>query len=179
MGNMNNVSNTEVANDEGGWYSGWNPGNGELKLVFGGLNFNYNSKKHHLDYVMNLKGTKEVTERESVTSSTTFLPGGDTYNRSHAAGRNNMPHAVMNHRLTWSGNKAYANLFTGVDYFGQSNTSRSRSAQFAADPCDSYRTASLDSVFTDGYYSPRLDAILTNRVETNRMERSMKMRLGV
>lgn len=174
MGNMNNVSNTEVANDEGGWYSGWNPGNGELKLVFGGLNFNYNSKKHHLDYVMNLKGTKEVTERESVTSSTTFLPGGDTYNRSHAAGRNNMPHAVMNHRLTWSGNKAYANLFTGVDYFGQSNTSRSRSAQFAADPCDSYRTASLDSVFTDGYYSPRLDAILTNRVETNRMERGGK-----
>lgn len=173
-GNMNNVSNTEVANNEGNWYSGWNPGNGELKLLFGGLNLNYRSKKHHLDYVMSVKGTKEVTERESVTSSTTFLQNSDTYNRSHSAGRDNMPHAVLNHSLTWRGHNAYASLFTGVDYFGQSNTSRSRSAQFAADPCDRTRTASLDSVFNDGYYSPRLDGILTNRVETNMLQRGDK-----
>lgn len=173
IGNFNNISNTEVANDEGGWGSGWNPGNGELKLVFGAINYNLSSKKHNIDYVANLKGTKEVTDRERVNSSTTFLNGGDVYNRLRAADQEKMRHAVMSHTLKWRGSKAFVSLFTGVDYFGQSNTSYSQSAQFSADPNDRYRAASIDSLF-DGPYSQRLHDILTNRLETTALERGNK-----
>ena len=69
IGNVNNVSNTEVADDDGSWRMGWYPGNGVLKLVYGGINYNASSKKHKLDYVLNMTATSEKTDHETRQSA--------------------------------------------------------------------------------------------------------------
>ena len=168
IGNVNNISNTEVANDEGTWSPGWYQAKGVLKLAYGGINYNASSKKRKLDYVLNMVATSEVTDHESRISSTTFLNTSDTYSRSHDVGQEQHPHIYMNHSLRWTGDKFYVYAFLGADYFDDRSDWTKRSAQFTADPSDSYRGASLDSLFATPY-SQRLADILTNRMEQNTM----------
>ena len=169
VGNVNNISNTQVANDESGWVSGWNPGNGVLKLAYGGLNFNASSKKQKLDYVLKFTATSELTDHESLTSSTTFLNASDTYSRDHKSGQERHPHIILSNSLKRTGDRLYVYLFLGADYFDDRSDWLNRSAQFAANPADSYRGAAIDSLF-DGPYSQRLAGILTNRMEQATMK---------
>ena len=170
IGNVNNVSNTEVADDDGSWRMGWYPGNGVLKLVYGGINYNASSKKHKLDYVLKLTATSEKTDHETQQSATTFLTTADTYSRTHKVGEEQHPHVYMNHTLTWTGKRLYVYAFVGADYFDDKSDWRNRSAQFSADPADAYRGAALDTVFATPY-SRRLADILTNRMEQTTMGR--------
>ena len=170
VGNVNNVSNTEVADDDGSWRSGWYPGRGVLKLVYGGINYNASSKKRKLDYVCNMVATSEKTDIETQQSATTFLNTADTYTRTHNVGKEQHPHIYMNHTLKWTGDRLYLNAFAGADYFDDKSDGLNRSAQFRADPADAYRGAAIDSIFASPV-SQRLYDILTNRMEQTTMGR--------
>ena len=170
VGNVNNISNTEIADDDGSWRSGWYPGRGVLKLVYGGINYNASSKKRKLDYVCNMVATSEKTDIETQQSATTFLNTADTYTRTHNVGKEQHPHIFMNHTLKWTGDRLYLNAFAGADYFDDKSDGLNRSAQFRADPADAYRGAAIDSIFASPV-SQRLYDILTNRMEQTSMRR--------
>lgn len=168
--NFNNINDTGTASSDGDWSSSWTPDDGVTTMKLGALDFSVDGKKSKLKYNLNVQAVQETTDSERETSSTTFLPAGDVFNRSRNKNTHDRFHLVWNNTLNWQGKKAYFYFKPGVDFFRRNNDGMSLSAQFDADPMDSHRGAALDSIFGstryDGYlapYSPRLQQMLVNR----------------
>lgn len=171
VGNFNNVSDTQVANSDGSWSQGWNPDNGVTKLAFGGLTFHQEkpdkSVKHHVD----LKVSNETTDLLSHTSSTTFLPEGDVFGRTSLTSHNRRTHFTFFDALSLSRRTYHLYLPFSVEYWDKRLTSHQLSAQFSGDPADSYRGASLDSIFV-GPSSQRLLRLLVNQANQQTLAKS-------
>ena len=171
VGNFNNVSDTQVASTDGSWSEGWKPENGVTKLALGGVTFHQEksdkSVKHHVD----LKVCNETTDLQSHTSSTTFLPEDDVFRRASLTSHNRRTHYTFYDGFTLSRKACYLLLPFNVEYWDRRSTSHLLSAQFDGDPADSYRGASLDSIFI-GPSSQRLSRLLVNQANQQTLAKS-------
>lgn len=163
LGGANNVNNSQMANGDGMW-QGSNNMNGRQRGQLGGITYTTESKRVGLSYDTDVKGNVTNNVLQSGSSATQFLPMGDVYKRTASRTDGRQRHLVWNNNLTWKTRLLHLALYTSTDYNNSRTDNISRSAQFAADPLDSYRQASLDSIFTVSTTSQRLDSIIVNRL---------------
>jgi len=163
-GNANNVSDQSKPGSDDGWRQQYTP-QGQVDALNGGIDISIEGKKRKGEFYSSLTGSRLQTDSRTETSSTTFLNSGDVY------GRNRNQSNTTAGSLNWNANailrkkKYYSNLDLNVGYSHSRSTGRNQTATLTADPLDSYRGASLDTIYALGG-SARLDSILTNRTLT-------------
>ena len=128
--NINNINDTGLANNQGDWYSRWTPEPGVTTMHLGALDFTVDGKKTKINYNTNVQAVREVSDTQSETSATTFLPSGDVYNRSRYSTDYARFHFVWANDIKWNGKKAYFNFRPGLDFFRKTYDTESFSAQY-------------------------------------------------
>ena len=149
--NANNLSNQERASEDGTWgedWSRWDNNEGTKRVEYGGMDFNTESRNAKVKFNTSFTARNEHDNVERYTSSTSFLPSGDVFNRSHSDSRTRSTELRLQESMKFMGKDIYAELSPSVSYTDSRNDALSISAQFDADPQDCYRGAALDSVFS-------------------------------
>lgn len=154
--NVNNVLNTDAANNDGNWQSQFGQ-NGELDFANGGLDYLWSKNKIKLSGNASLMS--EGCDVVSRTSSRDFYSAGDIYGRTYHLNNANKLHLISNHEWSWRGDQAYVILQPNIDLFRQNFNDHRLSAKFTARPSENYRGQSLETQFLT-------DTTLINRTET-------------
>ena len=163
-GNLNNLDQQGFANMNGDFADAQIPF-GLHRIKMGGLTLRYDDdiKRVESEVSANARHINDFNETE--TTSTTYLTSGDTHRRSRSQNHNTTSSVDWNDNIQKSWQDAYISIYplTG----GLTRTKgrgSSLSATFNADPLDSYRLASLDSLFMP-QGSQRLENIRINTVQ--------------
>lgn len=162
FGNFNNTNDTREPGTSGNWGGGWQP-TGLLSIKMGGAELLVNDKFKKFKITSNIKAMHEDTDDQTEASGIRFFQGGDTYTRNQRFSENSQTHVVSNHDFAFTLPKIFIQFNPSVEYFRYKNSAFVRSAEFSADPMDSYRGASIDSIFLP-IGSRRLEQILINRL---------------
>ena len=176
FGNMNNTSDTRLPGSQGDWNPAWQA-SGVTDMKLGGLDFRWDNKEETFGVESNLKVYGEDEHTESATSATNFYDDGDVYSRSRKKERDNQLHIMSDHRLYGKGKYWYIDFRPGVEYFHNDITNMNEGAVFNAKPNESYRSASLDSIFRPVYSTALLDAMTysaQNRSMSDREQLNLK-----
>ena len=176
FGNMNNTSDTRLPGSQGDWNPAWQA-SGVTDMKLGGLDFRWDNKEETFGVESSLKVYGEDEHTESATSATNFYDDGDVYSRSRNKERDNQLHIMSDHRLYGKGKYWYIDFRPGVEYFHNDITNMNEGAVFNAKPNESYRSASLDSIFRPVYSTALLDAMTysaQNRSMSDREQLNMK-----
>jgi hypothetical protein len=169
VGNFNNINDSRMANRGGNWESSETTGNGVSKTTLGAMMYSTESKRLGMKYNLDLKVTHQTNDLQTKTSATSFLTTDDVYNRASSTAFNKDTHLNMTNDYSWTTKGLFFSLNATTDYHRAHNRNKSLSAQFSANPEDSYRCASLDSLYA-GPASQRLLDILTNQLEQSNLQ---------
>jgi hypothetical protein len=161
-GNINNANQSASPSSDGEFWDGDLANNGVHYNRKGGLQLMYNNEG-----VMgraSVEGSHTTDFNSTETTSTTYLNSGDTYTRSRNYSRNSSSSVAWD----WAIDKEKDNFYISFSPLNGSYTrtrglNNSRSATFGDDPRDTYRLASLDSLFMPAG-SKRLESIRQNTV---------------
>lgn len=175
--NANNLNDTKKPGREGDWNKAWEPA-GTLILRMAGINFNWDDKKTKIEVSSSLTALSETMQEQQQSSSVRYLADGDTYGRSDQRSRNRQAHIEWQNRVKFPFKKFSSTWDIKADYFHNRITSLQREATFSADPLDSYRNASLDSLYAPAF-SPRLQRSLISQVDNAGLTRSQRWVLDV
>ena len=176
-GNINNLNNNQTA-EKGGQWSGRLSNEGIVKARTAGISFTGDDQRRNIEYGTSAKLSATDGDYETVSSTDYYYSTGNVYQRSRWQSSTKVS------RFEWEGTLTYGNigkfmatLTPDFSYERTENNSLSRSADFFADPEDSYRGAAIDSL-----YSPignhRLAALLINRHEQQLLDSSDKTHFG-
>lgn len=171
--NSNNVNNQGRPGEESSWRDNSTP-TGEMDVVTGGVDFHVDSKTKKTEFNTSLSASHTKTANETDQSSTTFLSSGDIFGRNRTVSDN------TTNSMNWWGSleipkkELWINISPNLSFSRSHNNSLSHSATFTADPMDSYRGASLDSLYQP-LGSSRLDSILTNRTQNQTLGTSSNL----
>lgn len=173
-GNANNTNDTREPGTSGEWNPQGSVG-GQTDRVKGGVEALIKDKKNRWKYMGNVKVLFQKSFSESATSGETFMPqNGSVFtrstNKSHI--KNYSVESVHNLELRNQANFISMNL-SGF-YEHSKNQIEGRNAEFNGNPFESYRSASLDSLFAgfvgtgnNAFFMPSssayLDALLMNK----------------
>ncbi|MDO4211266.1 MAG: outer membrane beta-barrel protein [Bacteroidales bacterium] len=154
--NINNINDTGLANNQGDWNSSWTPEPGVTTMQLGALDFTVDGKKTKINYNTNVQAVREVSDTQSETSATTFLPSGDVFNRSRYSTNYDRFHFVWANNIKWDGKKASFTFRPGLDFFRKTYDTESLSAQFGPTPNPSPKgrgevTTPFDSLYVPLY----------------------------
>lgn len=146
--NLNNISNSSSAANNGEWDRGWGA-TGQLTLKLFGANVNWEKKQekytHKID--VSAKVSREDQENDNGSATTTYYESGDRFGRSQSSQSSRKTHIWANGTYSLRAPKYYLQLSPFWEYMHTSSNSLSRSATFTEMPYESYRTAALDSLF--------------------------------
>lgn len=184
-GQANNIGDNVEANSSGNWYEWWRP-MGTSRTRKGGLTFNADRKDKRFEYTGKLNASHTDILEETMTSTTNFFSSGDTYGRSNNQHRNHEVSLNFNNSIKYQ-QKANAKFYEARGFYLRSdlldlsyerrrNNSLLRSLTFNDDPKDSYRGASLDSLFSP-LGSPRLMQMLISQMRQESSRTSTNLRL--
>lgn len=109
------------------------------------LGYSYGNFEDKLSMGIHLTGASNSSHTDTWTSSQTYLTGGDTYSRSADYARNNTRSLSGVADLRYSPESLVSQAMLGVAYNAGDGKSRSRSANYDADPA--LYGALLDSLF--------------------------------
>ncbi|MDY3063025.1 MAG: outer membrane beta-barrel protein [Bacteroidaceae bacterium] len=160
-GNLNNINQGGGPASNGDFWDGsW--GTGVRYNRQGGMRLMYDKEKLSLRTGFN--AGSETSYNQSETSSTTYLNAGDTYTRSRDNSRDSRRYIDWNSRITKETQHLWLN-FVPLEgsYSHTRGAMSSHSVTFNDDPKDSYRLASLDSIFMP-MGSTRLEQMRLNTV---------------
>lgn len=180
IANCNNVSNSDDANSEGAWKAAEEAVNGIMQRAYGGITFSHDWPKRGLKYNMHVKGTHDKTTTETATSSTSFLQTGDVFGRRMNNATSKSSSLDFHNTLEWRTRRF--SIYSPLDVeAGRSNLDdRLLSAAFSAEPYDSYRCASLDSLFAGTPSQHLLDNVTNWLDQTNaRSDQRLKVKYRV
>lgn len=163
FGNVNNVNDVQTAGFDGSW-NGERQNEGITETAWGGLLYSIDTRDRRTGYSLELHAKHTADDVVRQVSSTSFLGSSDAYHRSTATAKQGTTHLTLDNTLQWKGMEAELKINAKAFYTDCHSDSHVRSAQFSADPSDTYRGASVDSVFA-APGSSRLAALLTNRLE--------------
>lgn len=159
-GNVNNTNDTREPGTSGDWTPQWTA-QGLTALKEGGAELLVKDKTERWKLTSNLKVLHEDMDISNATSNERFLEGGNAFGRSDYRQDNCQTHVISSHALTLKNKHVYFSLSPGIDYLRKRSTSRSRAAEFRANPAVD---APLDSLFRPAG-SRYLEETLTNRRE--------------
>lgn len=160
--NLNNVNLSGSASDNGDFWGNMAP-RGLHRTKEGGFKLMY-SKADKLDFQTGLNVSHRNDFDLSKSSSTSYFTSGDTYSRSRSESRNSTTSANYNNWLSIKTKTAWIGFSPiNFDYNHQRGSGNTLSATFNDNPLDTYRGASLDSLYAPAY-SSRLEALRLNTV---------------
>lgn len=171
FGNANNRNDTREPGTTGDW-NGQGTASGRTDLQTGGLEALIKDKKGVWKYTGNAKVVHSKIDDQSVISVETFHPtlSGSTYSRLKSENLNREFDIKTTHQLTYKKPHGHITLDGKGGYHRGKNQANRWGAEFTNDPNDSYRAASLDSLFSGS--SERLAALFVNRRREQRKENS-------
>ena len=170
FGNINNISDTRQPGSKGDWNPAWQA-SGVTDMKLSGLDFLWDNKEKTLGVESNLKVYGEDERTETTTSSVNFYNDGDTYSRHKSKARDNQLHIMSDHRLYGKGKYWFIDFRPGIEYFHNDIGQTNEGAKFSVKPNESYRCASLDSIFRPAYSSALLDAMTYSSQNNSMSER--------
>ena len=174
--NLNNVKDTQSGGASGQWGGGWAQ-EGELDVKMGGLDYLYS--RNGVKVLGNVMLTHEEPEVERKTSTVSFFNSGDVYGRSLSNSHEKKFHLLSSHQLQYSGKRVYIEAAPTVDYMRNNYSRLNRNAQFTANPQESYRLESLDSLFAQSGLNGAYAATLLNRTANETEGKSNWLKTGV
>lgn len=148
-GNANNLSNQEAASANGSWTQDRgrrDSGEGTKAIQYGGLDLYTESPDAKVKFNTSLTARNEHNNVERYTSSTIFIPSGDVFNRSHSDSHSRNTELKLQEDIKYVGKEFYAEIVPFVMYTNSQRDLLSLSAQFDADPQDTYRGEALDII---------------------------------
>lgn len=146
--NANNLNDSEEFDLWSEGWNGWGGGSGRSDTQKAGINYNYDDSKRwkaegNAMYVHNVNNT------ETQGASVQFFPGSqDLYDRAHDLTKSTYHTFRTDHRLYYKGDNVFLSVSPAVSYRRTEKGHLSRSAVFTAPPAESYRSESLDSLFS-------------------------------
>ena len=176
FGNLNNLNNDNSA-DKGGNWQGDLLKEGMVSTKTFGINFTGDDKITQMSYETSAKLSFTNKENEDITSADNYYSTEDIYLRSKSHSNHKRT------KLEWNGNftypksgKFYFYILPSLSYDKVKHHGFYRSASFMNDPVDSYRGASIDSLYSlPG--SSRLTSMLINQREQHQQGESDKLNL--
>lgn len=163
-GNLNNLDQQGFANLNGDFADAQIP-YGLHRIKMGGLTLRYDDDRKRVTSEVSAKAHHNNDFNETETTSTTYLTSGDTYRRSRSQQRNTTTSVEWNDYIQKGWQNAWISIYPLTGGFTRTKgRGSSLSATFNADPLDSYRLASLDSLFMP-QGSQRLESIRINTVQ--------------
>ena len=164
FGNVNNLNNDQTASRDGGW-AGQLSADGTVKARTFGANFSGENKKTLLEYGTSAKLSTTDGDYEYITSADHYYATGDVFQRQQSQSRKKSA------AFAWEGSVQYPQmqrfLITfrpSLTYTREDNSGLTRSASFFRDPQDTYRGASIDSLYSP-LGSSRLASLLISQRE--------------
>lgn len=174
--NLNDIKDTQSGGTSGQWNGGWTQ-DGELDVKMGGLDYLY--ARGRTKVLGNVTLTHEEPEMERRVSTVSFFDSGDVYGRSLSKSREKKFHLWSSHQLQYSADRVYLEVVPSVDYLHNDYNRLGRSAQFTANPPESYRLESLDSLFALGGLGSAYAATLLNRTGNETKGKTGWLKAGV
>lgn len=150
FGNMNNTNDTRQPGSQGEWNPSWQT-LGITDMLLSGVNFQWNNKKETIGLDNTLKVYSENNHKEIVTSGTDFYSAGNTFTRNINRIYNDQLRVLSNNRLYTKGKYYFVDFRPSLDYIHNRIDMSSVSALFNSNPYESYRAASLDSIYMPSY----------------------------
>lgn len=156
-GNVNNLSNMEIANEDGSWAKDTyhfigDPNSGNSTTQYGGIDFSTESKNSIVKANTSLTVRNEDNHTETYTSTTTFLNSGDVFKRSHTDKRNRSTQFSLNEEINCQSEKFALAVRPDFRYSESQGSAQARSAQFSIAPQETYRGAALDKLVFPSEY---------------------------
>ncbi|MBQ7966844.1 MAG: hypothetical protein IJ290_02890 [Bacteroidaceae bacterium] len=176
FGNINNTSDTRQPGSRGEWNPSWQA-SGVTDMKLSGIGLRWDNKEETFGVETNLRVYGEDEHTESATSATNFYDDGDVYSRSRNKERDNQLHIISDYRLYDKGKYWYFDFRAAGEYFHNDISHTNEGAVFNAKPNESYRSASLDSIFRPAYSTALLDAMtysVQNQSMSEREQLSMQ-----
>ena len=170
--NANNTNDNSRPGNETSWANVSTP-TSEIKTLTGGVDFHVDDKVTKTEFNTSLEGSRSEVDGESLTSSQTFLEGGDVWRRARSVNSSKSGSLHWNGGVEFRKKEFFGRLGGNVNYSKGNSRGRNESATFSQDPLDASRGASLDSarvsVSLSQQYAPlfssRLRDALTNYTE--------------
>lgn len=156
-GNVNNLSNMEIANQDGSWAKDYyhfigDSNSGNSTAQYGGIDFSTESKNSLVKANTSLTVRNEDNHTETFTSTTTFLNSGDVFKRNHTDKRNRSTQFNFNEEISCQSEKFMLTVKPGFRYSESQGNGQVRSAQFTIAPQETYRGEALDKLaFASGF----------------------------
>lgn len=144
--NLNNSDEFSFWNDS--WESWDRGGGGRSDMQKAGITYNYDDTKR---WKLNGDATyaHNVNTTETQTSTQQYFPGSkDLYSRESSLAKSSYHAFKTNHDIYYKGDVVYVNLEPQFNYRRSESGNLSRYAEFNEPPHETYRTESLDSVFS-------------------------------
>lgn len=157
--NANNVGDTDKASAAGEWGNGWKE-DGMLDIKMGGLDYNYDNSKR-IRASGNLTVTHEDVNSEKIISTTEFYPTGDLYQRAVNLRKEKKNHLMSKHDFLYKGDHVNIHIMPTVDWLVRDRGYNNRSANFTANPDETYMGEAIDQLFSRNFEGPFSKSMLT------------------
>lgn len=173
-GNANNTNDTKEPGVSGDWNE-QSVASGQTKMQTGGFEAMVKDKKGKWNYTGNLKVFHQNFDDRTATSSETFQPatGNGTFSRLRNESFQRAFRLQTAHTVKLKNQMSYANFNVSAEFQRKKRNAEMLGAEFSRNPNDSYRGASLDSLFF--LSSERLSNLLINSRRNRIKEHSNSM----
>ena len=162
FGNFNNTNDTREPGNSGNWNSSWQA-SGLTNMRYGGAEFLFKDIDEEWKLTSNVKLIHEDIDNSTIGVGSYFLESSNAYWRNKHTQHTDRFKIVSGHSLQLKQPEWYATINPFVEYSNGSNHVEQLSASFSTNPTDSYRGATIDSLFA-GMESRILKESLVNRI---------------
>ena len=168
--NANNTNDTREPGTSGNWNANGSA-SGRTTMQTAGFEFLVKGDKDQWKYVGHAKIYHQNTFNQSITATETFQPTlpNSTFHRARREAEGSHFKVQTEQAYERKRDEGFFNVFAALYYQHHHNNALSQGAEFSADPKDTYRAASLDSLFLSS--SERLAKLLTNRQQNQEKSR--------
>lgn len=147
FGNINNINDTKSPGTSNGWNTGW-LATGLTTMKYGGIEMLLKDKEDIWKWNSYIKGLYEGIDNFSHSSTTSFFEIGNTYQRSFNDSRLRRNKLMTFHDWELKYPNSFISLRASAEYADGNKALFDKNAEFNTYPHESYRGASLDTIFS-------------------------------
>lgn len=162
FGNFNNTNDTRSPGSSGNWNPEWQA-SGLTNMQYGGAELLLKDLDEEWKLTSNVKLIHEDIDNLSIGTGSYFLGADNVYMRNRNSNRTDRLKVISNNNFKLRKSTWYATVSPSVQYSDGSNRIEQLAASFSTNIVDSYRGATIDTLFA-GIGSKQLEESLINRV---------------
>ncbi len=147
FGNINNINDTKSPGTSNGWNIGW-AATGLTTMKYGGIEMLLKNKEDTWKWNSYIKGLYEGIDNVSQSSTTNFFETGNTYQRSISDSKLRRNKLMTLHDWELKYPNSFITLKASAEYADGNKALFDKNAEFNTYPHETYRGASLDTIFS-------------------------------